>query len=100
MTNSHNDEKLVASADFDGPTRHRHCTDVLCLLLLCAVWVVMTAIGVYSVQEGDYRLVLYPLDYDGNICGTDFAADMTDFPYLLYVCFERMKKRNLTRDDA
>ena len=67
---NHNNERLVAPADFDGPTKHRHCTDVLCLLLLLGVWVVMTVIGVYALLEGDYRLVLYPLDYDGNICGT------------------------------
>jgi len=63
-------EKLVAPADFDGPTRNRHCTDVLCLLLLVASWVVMTGVGLYAVSNGDYRVVLYPFDYDGNICGT------------------------------
>ena len=35
---------------------------------------------------GDYRLILYPLDYDGNVCGTDKGSiDMTDYPYLYYV---------------
>ena len=63
-------EKLTAPPDFDGPTEHRHCTDLLCLLLMLACWVAMTIIGIYSLAEGDYRLVLYPLDYDGNICGT------------------------------
>lgn len=38
--------------------------------MLIATWVVMTGIGLYAVSNGDYRLVLYPLDYDGNICGT------------------------------
>jgi len=37
-------------------------------------------------QQGDYRLILYPLDYDGNLCGTDKGqVDMTDYPYLYYV---------------
>lgn len=77
------EEKLVRSADFDGPTRHRHCTDVLCLVLLVVVWAAMTAIGIYAVSEGDYRLVVYPMDYDGNVCGTDFGGvDMTDYPFL------------------
>jgi hypothetical protein len=80
------DDKLVASADFDGPTRDRRCTDVLCLGLLFIMWGVMTGIGVYAVQEGDFRLVLYPLDYDGNVCGTDFGStDMTDYPNLYYI---------------
>ena len=60
-------QRLVAAADFDGPTRHRKCTDILCLLLLWAMWGCMTALGIYAVQNGDYRLVVYPLDYDGNI---------------------------------
>lgn len=80
------DEKLVRSADFDGPTRHRHCTDVLCLALIILMWAVMTGIGIYAVTEGDYRLVLNPMDYDGNVCGTDFnGTDMTDYPNLYYV---------------
>jgi hypothetical protein len=69
-------DKLVAPADFDGPIERRHCTDLLFLLLLICMWVAMTGVGIHAVTEGDYRLVLYPLDYDGNICGTDFAEDM------------------------
>ncbi|KAL3792860.1 hypothetical protein HJC23_004785 [Cyclotella cryptica] len=39
-----------------------------------------------SMTEGDYRLILYPLDYQGNLCGTDYGkVDMTEFPYLYYV---------------
>ena len=61
---------------------HRRCTDVLCTLLLVAMWVSMTLLGIYGVKHGDYRLLLYPLDYDGNICGMgvgagDGALDMT-----------------------
>lgn len=64
------EDKLVAPADFDGPTKERHCTDVLCLILIIVSWVVMSGIGAYAVMNGDTRLILYPLDYDGNICGT------------------------------
>ena len=53
------------------------------LVLLVVVWAAMTAIGIYAVSEGDYRLVVYPMDYDGNVCGTDFGGvDMTDYPFL------------------
>ena len=79
-------DKLVAPADFDGPTKNRHCTDILFLLLIFAMWAAMTGVGIHSVREGDYRLVVFPLDYDGNICGTDYnGTDMTDYPYLYYV---------------
>ena len=78
--------KLVAPRGFDGPTKDRHCTDIMCLLLLLASWGAMSAVGYYAVTEGDPRLVLYPLDYDGNICGTDFGpSNMTEFPNLLYI---------------
>lgn len=79
-------DKLVAPPDFDGPTSDRSCTDVLCSLLLICSWVAMSALGFYSVQNGDYRLVLNPLDYDGNVCGTTFGGkDMTGYPYLWYI---------------
>ena len=78
--------KLRAPPDFDGPLEDRYCTDVLLLLLLLGMWVAMTGVGLYAVEEGDYRKIVFPLDYDGNICGTDFGAlDMTDYPLLYYV---------------
>eukprot|EP00586_Coscinodiscus_wailesii_P007425 CAMPEP_0172491650 /NCGR_PEP_ID=MMETSP1066-20121228/22527_1 /TAXON_ID=671091 /ORGANISM="Coscinodiscus wailesii, Strain CCMP2513" /LENGTH=613 /DNA_ID=CAMNT_0013260811 /DNA_START=293 /DNA_END=2134 /DNA_ORIENTATION=- len=48
----------------------------------------MTGIGAYSMSNGDYRRVIYPMDYSGNICGTNLGngtADMTEYPYLYYV---------------
>jgi hypothetical protein len=82
-------EPLRAPPDFRGPTEERYCTDVLCLFFLVLAWAVMTSLGVYALHNGDYRLVLYPLDYQGNVCGAppldDQMADMTDYPYLLYV---------------
>lgn len=79
-------EKLAAPAGFDGPSNDRVCTDVLCSLLLLAMFAIMTAIGIYAIDNGDYRLILYPMDYDGNVCGTDVGdIDMTDYPYLYLV---------------
>jgi len=79
-------EKLTAPPDFDGPTSRRHFTDVLCTILLWAMWISMTGLGIYAVQNGDYRLILYPLDYDGNVCGTNYGPlNMTEYPYLYYV---------------
>eukprot|EP00585_Thalassiosira_rotula_P006890 CAMPEP_0196143382 /NCGR_PEP_ID=MMETSP0910-20130528/13213_1 /TAXON_ID=49265 /ORGANISM="Thalassiosira rotula, Strain GSO102" /LENGTH=659 /DNA_ID=CAMNT_0041404827 /DNA_START=380 /DNA_END=2359 /DNA_ORIENTATION=+ len=87
MSNDENvGEKLTAPPDFDGPTSNRRMTDVLCTLLLLGMWISMTGLGIYGMQNGDYRLILYPLDYDGNVCGTDKGdIDMTDYPYLYYV---------------
>mmetsp|Transcript_2262 Transcript_2262/g.3599 ORF Transcript_2262/g.3599 Transcript_2262/m.3599 type:complete len:654 (-) Transcript_2262:40-2001(-) len=78
--------KMAAPDGFDGPTNDRVCTDVLCSLLFIAMLVVMTGIGIHAIENGDYRIVLYPLDYDGNVCGTDAGdIDMTNFPYLYRV---------------
>lgn len=50
------------------------------------MWLSMTGLGIYSYREGDYRLILYPLDYAGNVCGADYGnVDMTEYPYLYYV---------------
>lgn len=65
-------QKLVAPPDFDGPTGTRYCTDILCSMLIVAMWIAMTAVGMQALATGDYRLLLQPMDYDGNICGTDF----------------------------
>lgn len=79
-------QKMQAPPDFDGPTNERKCTDILCYLLLVAMWIGMTAIGIYAAQKGDYRLIVYPMDYTGNICGVNYKdVDMTDYPKLIYV---------------
>jgi len=79
-------DPLVAPPDFDGPTSDRHCTDILCTGLILLLWAVMTGLGVYAITNGDYRIVVNPLDYDGNVCGTDYGdIDMTDYPFLYYV---------------
>jgi len=82
------DEKtnLSAPADFQGPTENRGCTDVFCLLLIIASWAAMTLLGLFAVQHGDYRRILNPIDYNGNMCGLNNTEhggiDMTDYEYL------------------
>ena len=79
-------EKLQAPADFDGPSNDRVCTDVLCALLFLVMIGLMSALGYYAVSNGDYRIVLYPMDYAGNVCGTNFGdLDMTEYPKLYLV---------------
>lgn len=84
-------QKLEAPPDFDGPNKNRGCTDLLCTLLLLAMWAAMTYLGVTSIQSGDYRIITNPMDYDGNVCGIEnkrgnmTGKDMTEYPYLYYV---------------
>lgn len=44
-------EGLSAPPDFDGPTSHRSCTDVIFALLMVISWGAMTAVGEFSVFE-------------------------------------------------
>jgi len=82
------EEKLVAPADFNGPLERRRCTDIFFSLLILAMWGAMSYLGYVSFTEGDYRVVVNPLDYDGNICGIKYNdTDMREYPYLYYVNF-------------
>ena len=81
-------EKLEAPVGFDGPSNDRVCTDILCNLLFLAMVAAMTGVGIYALQEGDYRLVLNPMDSDGNVCGVDFnGTDMTEYKKLYLLNF-------------
>jgi hypothetical protein len=49
-------------------TDKRGCTDILCLLIFVAFWVVMLGIGIYAVSNGDPNALIYARDYEGNVC--------------------------------
>mmetsp|Transcript_21923 Transcript_21923/g.28404 ORF Transcript_21923/g.28404 Transcript_21923/m.28404 type:complete len:512 (+) Transcript_21923:173-1708(+) len=78
------DQKLSdAHPDFKGPTEKRKCTDILPLLLLIAVWVCMTGMGIDSCTKGEPYILWAPMDSNGQFCG--FDANVTDRPYLYYI---------------
>ena len=51
-------EKLQAPPDFDGPTSNRSHTDILCNLLLWCMWISMTGLGIYAVQNGELVAII------------------------------------------
>eukprot|EP00592_Proboscia_alata_P007421 CAMPEP_0194355902 /NCGR_PEP_ID=MMETSP0174-20130528/3750_1 /TAXON_ID=216777 /ORGANISM="Proboscia alata, Strain PI-D3" /LENGTH=665 /DNA_ID=CAMNT_0039125365 /DNA_START=68 /DNA_END=2065 /DNA_ORIENTATION=+ len=83
------EQKLTAQPDFQGPTDKRKCTDILCTIIIVLAWGLLTILGIYAIKHGDYRVVLYPMDYDGNICGLSNYSniDMSDYKYLYPVNF-------------
>lgn len=71
--------------------KRRSCTDCLCLLFLLIAWALMTLIGlavigiinIPQIPKGDpYRLV-FPMDYNGRLCG--FDSSMSAKPYGYYL---------------
>jgi len=76
-------DKLAAPPDFDGPTKNRKCTDVLCSLLILIMWIALSCLGFYSISNGNVEILLNPMDFDGNICGLDYnGVDMRNYSYL------------------
>lgn len=52
-----------------GPIKKRSCTDVICCLLFFIFILGLLAVGLYAYVWGDPKLLLYPQDSDGNLCG-------------------------------
>jgi len=72
--------------EIDGNNGGRRCTDVVFTILIFAMWVALSIIGVRSYTKGDYKVMFYPMDYDGNVCGTSFGdVNMTEYPKIVYI---------------
>ena len=64
-----------------GPIKNRGCTDIICLLIFLAFCVGWAVIGIYGFANGDPRILIYPSDSDGKICGKE---DFVDKPNLFF----------------
>ena len=53
----------------------RKCRDVLFLLLYFAFWGGLIAIAAVGWNKGNPKVLLYGLDYTGNVCGDDALED-------------------------
>ncbi len=79
-------DKLSPPPDFSGPVRRRRITDPLCLLILLSIWGVATWLGVWSLQNGNYNILIHPTDYKGRICGFDVDSSTgVELPPLWHV---------------
>lgn len=65
------DEKPLKEYDpsHNGPIKRRSCTDIICCLLFFVCILGGLAVGVYAYVWGDPKLLLYPVDSNGNLCG-------------------------------
>ena len=59
----------------------RRITDVTFLLLLSGFWIVMTAIGIYSIKNGNPYLLISPVNDQGQVCGHSNAVRSQPYFY-------------------
>jgi len=69
---------------FHGPIKDRSCTDVICCILFAVFILAFLIIGLYAFAMGDPRYLIYPVDSEGNVCG---SGQLGDKPYLFYFDF-------------
>lgn len=88
----HPDNKKMEHEGWDDlRDKKRSCTDPLCILLIIAVWFAMTMVGFVvtgvidddRLEKGNPNRLLYPMDYEGNICGIDDGVKDLPFGYYL-----------------
>ena len=81
--------KLARPAGDDPVLKaQRHSTDVIFAILIFLSWVALSAIGAYVYKNGDYRVVYYPMDYAGNVCGTNVKTNtlnVSDYSKIVYI---------------
>ncbi|XP_063909767.1 choline transporter-like 2 isoform X2 [Zophobas morio] len=68
--------------DFNGPSKHRSCTDIICLLLFIVFIGCWAGIAIYAFTSGDPNMLLVPKDSWGGRCGLD--EHVKDKPYLFF----------------
>ena len=49
-----------------GPIKDRSCTDIICLALFLVFIAGLVVISIFAYTNGNPRLLLYPVDSDGN----------------------------------
>ncbi|XP_054713879.1 choline transporter-like protein 2 [Uloborus diversus] len=82
-------ESLTYDPEFKGPVKNRYCTDILCLFFFVAFIAGWIVVGYFAFREGDPRVLLYPTDSEGNMCG---IGKLQNKSFLFY--FDLMKCAN------
>uniref|UniRef100_A0A8D8Y9I3 Choline transporter-like protein n=1 Tax=Cacopsylla melanoneura TaxID=428564 RepID=A0A8D8Y9I3_9HEMI len=66
-------QKLQLEVPFNGPQKHRSCTDVCCLLLFIVFLCAWAAVAYFAYRNGDPEMLILPRDSKGKICGKDMS---------------------------
>ncbi|XP_008190433.1 choline transporter-like 2 isoform X2 [Tribolium castaneum] len=78
----HSWEPIPYDPDFNGPLRHRSCTDIICLLIFFVFIGCWAGVAIYAFSSGDPNTLLVPKDSYGSRCGLD--EHVKDRPYLFF----------------
>ncbi|ESP04362.1 hypothetical protein LOTGIDRAFT_136300, partial [Lottia gigantea] len=54
---------------FNGPIKNRSCTDIICCLVFIIFIFGLAVVAYFAFAYGDPKLLLYPQDSEGNLCG-------------------------------
>ncbi|XP_055925450.1 choline transporter-like protein 2 isoform X1 [Argiope bruennichi] len=74
-------EQLTYDPQFKGPVKSRSCTDILCLFLFVSFIAGWGVVAFFAFREGDPKVLVYPTDSAGNICG---IGELENKPYLFF----------------
>ncbi|XP_014770495.1 choline transporter-like protein 2 isoform X2 [Octopus bimaculoides] len=78
---SEKEEEPLKDRNYRGPVTNRSCTDIICCIIFIIFIVAFAAVAIFAYVKGDYKLLLYPMDSENNLCG---LGNMKDKPYLLF----------------
>lgn len=90
--NDHPDNEKVKHEGWDSlKDKKRGCTDIICLLLIIAVWFAMTVVGFIvcgiiqddRLRQGNPEKLINAIDYKGNICGASAGYGELKYGYYL-----------------
>lgn len=60
---------LKYDKEFKGPIKNRSCTDIICCLLFLIFIVGLFVVAFFAFKYGDPKLLLYPVNSEGELCG-------------------------------
>lgn len=80
------------SNNLPGLAKKRKFTDWFCLLLFLGCLGFSGFISYHSINAGRLHRLAIPRDSDGNLCGMDEFADLTEYKYLYFNTAVKIKK--------
>ncbi|KAL1463393.1 hypothetical protein WDU94_015148 [Cyamophila willieti] len=76
-------------ARFNGPLKHRSCTDICCLLLFIVFLCAWGGLAYFAYRNGDPEMLILPRDSKDHVCGKDLYINKPNlFFFDLTTCLD------------